>query len=448
MKTKLQLTILFGLICTLTFGQVNLPATPQPTPFRHFGTENFQNPTNAIPDPMEMFWGTEQKKRTKRQNQQIIREVQMRQAQRREAQRKLYAELKTNRINYSLPSYGQIESTKYYRNAFEQLNAMNPKNFSVKKATFIIENAYFQKQKNYDDFNKIIEQTGDFLQTKMDELGYNPNSNLAKNFMLFQFFADTLQIKSKDLKHLPFKYDFEDYMGIKDWSKMFVTKLLATGKGQCNSLPRLYLILAEEIGAEAFLSLSPNHSYIKFRDKDDNWYNVELTNGMFTTNSFILQSGYIKAEALQNGTYMQSMTNQQLLSVLLTDFAQGYVHKFGYDSFVKKTIDRALELYPKNINANMVKSNYLTVLFEYVAHQAGINPRNPQDLQNIRYFPKIVDLLNKTNAQYHKIDNLGYEHMPAEAYENWLNSLKEAKQKQQNREMRNQFDIKLKPLKS
>jgi len=229
---------------------------------------------------------------------------------------------------------------------------------------------------------------------------------------------------------------------------MFLTELVRTGKGQCNSLPRLYLILAEEIGAEAFLSLSPNHSYMKFRDKDDNWYNVELTNGMFTTNSFILQSGYIKAEAVQNGIYMQNMTNRQLLSVLLTDLAQGYVHKFGHDSFVNKTIDKALELYPNNINAQMVKSNYLTVLFEYVAYQAGINPRNPRDLQNIRYYPKIVEMLNKTNAQYATIDNLGYEHMPAEAYENWLNSLKEAKQKQQNREMRKQFNIQLNPLKN
>src|SRR5690606_22632601 len=117
-------------------------------------------------------------------------------------------------------------------------------------------------QQDYEEFNSIVNQTGDFLREKMDELGYDKESNLAKNFMLFQFFSDTLEIKSRDLKHLPLEYDFEDYMGINDWSKMFVSKLLETGKGQCNSLPRLYLILAEEIGAEAFLSLSPNHSYI------------------------------------------------------------------------------------------------------------------------------------------------------------------------------------------
>ena len=71
----------------------------------------------------------------------------------------------------------------------------------------------------------------------MDELGYDKESNLAKNFMLFQFFSDTLEIKSKDLKHLPFKYDFDDYMGIKDWSKMFVSKLLEQEKASAIPYP-------------------------------------------------------------------------------------------------------------------------------------------------------------------------------------------------------------------
>lgn len=358
--------------------------------------------------------------------------------------KKIYADLKADRINYSLPSYGNIESTKYYRNAFDQLNGLNPNDFSIKKATFLIENTYFEEQQNFEDFDKLIKQTGNFIREKMSELEFDPNSNLAKNFMLFKFFSDTLEIKSKDLKHLPFKYDFDDYLGIEDWSKMFVSKLLATGKGQCNSLPRLYLILAEEIGAEAFLSLSPNHSYIKFRDEDNNWYNVELTNGMFTTDSSILQSGFIKSEALQNEIYMQQMTEKQLLSQLLSDFAMGYTRKFGYDAFVNQVIDKALELYPNSISANMMKSNYLTVQFEYVAQQVGINPRNRQELQNIRFYPKIVELLNNVNAQYDQVDNLGFEFMSPQDYEKWLASLQETKQKEDNEAMQKQFNIKLK----
>lgn len=438
MKTdflKLYVTLLCILTSLLTFGQVQMPKMPTPANFQVITSTQYSNSTSAFPpsnltasqsNGMNLY--EQDRKQVEQQHNEI---------------NQIYADLNNKRINYSLPSYSNIESAVYYQRGFDKLNELNPDKFSIKDATFIIENAYFEEQENYENFDKLVKQTGDFLREKMDKLGYDQNNNLAKNFMLFKFFSDTLEIKSQDIKHLPFKYDFEDYMGIQDWSKMFVSKLLATGKGQCNSLPRLYLILAEEIGAEAFLSLSPNHSYIKFRDENDYWYNVELTNGMFTTETFILQSGFIKSEALQNEIYMQTISSEQLLAQLLADFAQGYARKFGYDSFVKKVIDRALQLYPNSITTNMLNSNYLTQQFEYITKQIGINPRDKTDLQNIRYYPEIVALLNQVNTQYATIDNLGYEYMSPHDYEKWLTSLKDTKQQQENQEMKEQFNIKL-----
>lgn len=430
---KIHFTLFYGLICSLSFCQIQLPKTPQAVTFPEItrNTHVISSISNTVfpnaqPNGMNVY-------------EQDLKKV----AQEENELKQIYADLHSEQINYNLPDYNNIESTKYYQKAFNQLSQLNPVDFSIKEATFIIENAYFEQKEDYEEFGKIVQQTGDFLREKMIELGYDQNRNLAKNFMLFQFFADTLEIKSKDLKHLPFKYDFEDYLGINNWSNMFVSKLLSTGKGQCNSLPRLYLILAEEIGAEAFLSLSPNHSYIKFRDEDNNWYNVELTNGMFTTDSSILQSGFIKSEALQNEIYMQKMTKEQLLSQLFSDFAQGYAGKFGYDAFVKQVIDKALELYPNSISANMMKSNYLTTQFEYVAQQIGINPRNKQELQNIRNYPKIVDLLNQVNTQYSQIDDLGFEFMSPEDYQKWLLSLQETKQQKDDDAMKKQFNIKL-----
>jgi len=92
----------------------------------------------------------------------------------------------------------------------------------------------------------------------------------------------------------------------------------------------------------------------------------------------------------------------------------------------------------------MLSANFQTHKFEYLAKQLNINPRNKQDLQNIRFYPKVVEALNKTNQQYNKVDNLGYEHMSEEAYQNWLNSLKEAKQKSESGEIKKTFQLKVK----
>ena len=434
MKTNTRkpfLPLFFGLMCSLVYSQVQLPKTPVASGFKDYTSEHGM-PKSSVPNTSFQI--------PRSNGLAIYEQDRLRVEQQEEALKQAYAELNAGRINIALPSYSNIESTKHYRNAFDKLLELNPNEFSIKKATFIIENAFFEEEKEDAEFDAIIEQSGDFIREKMKELDFDQNSNLAKNFMLFKFFSDTLQIKSKNLKHLPLKYDFEDYMGIKDWSKMFVSKLLSTGKGQCNSLPRLYLILAEEIGAEAYLSLSPNHSYIKFRDEDGNWYNVELTNGMFTTDSMILQSGFIKSEALQKGIYMQQLTSKQLFSQLLTDFGGGYTRKYGYDAFVKKVIDKALELNPNSISANMFNADFLTEQFEYAAKQVGVNIRNRTDLQNIRFYPEIVQLLNRTKAQYSKVDDLGFEFMSPEAYQKWLASLLDTEQQESNKDLQAQFN--------
>ena len=98
-----------------------------------------------------------------------------------------------------------------------------------------------------------------------------------------------------------------------------------------------------------------------------------------------------------------------------------------------------MELYPNGIGANLIKANLLTIGFEYVCQQLDINPRNKVDLQNIRHYPNIVKLLNTVNDQYDIVDNLGYTHMPPEAYQDWLQSMKEQKNVQENKRINEQF---------
>jgi len=462
MKTKRKITrkrinrkvflllLAFGLILNEINGQTidsidPTPKTPEVSTFKQPKIVNNQpnNPTPKIPQIYNPNLSTQE--RNQLLIQQADRQIEQRQQQRDQLIKEAVAEFdKPNRsINYNLPSFSDQPETEFYHKAFKQLSAMDRNNYSVKDATFIIENAYYEQKESKERFNQIIKETGEFLLQKMNDFGYDMNNNLAKNFILFRFFSDTLQVKGKDLKHFPINYDFDDYMGKNEWSKMFVNKLLYANTGQCNSMPRLYIILADEIGAEAYLNLAPNHTYIKFKDETNYWYNVELTNHMFTTNTMVLNSGYIKSEALNNGVYMKNLSKKELFSQMLTDFALGYTHKFGYDEFVKTIIDEALELYPNSINANMMLANYQTQKFEYVMQQHQINPRNKQELQNIRYFPKAIELLNKVNNQYDKIDNLGYELMSAQAYEKWLASLKNSKEKQISNEIQKDFENKL-----
>lgn len=424
---KINLTILIIFFALNIFGQIQQPKIPtiqvfEPiVPSQSFPNQNNNPNYNKAPTGTELY--------EKDRQEQIRRQQQL---------YNIYRELdqsnKSN-VSYSLPSCVSLKGADSYQFAFTELMKMteNLNEFSIAKANFIVENAYYENTGNYQNFEKTIKEIGQFLDLKMQEYGFDPNDNLAKNMLLFRFFTDTLEIKSKNQRHLPFKYDFDDYSGKEDWSKMFVLKALMTNSGQCHSLPLLYLIIAEEIGAEAQLAFSPGHTYIKFKDSNGKWYNVELTNSMLTTDAFILQSGYIKAEALQNRIYMQPVNKKQLISHALFDLAKGYVAKYCYDEFVGKVVEEAIKLDSTNIMAHTLKSDYLTVKFQYISQQLGINEQNYK--QKLAQYPKAKEAFIARNKQYDKIDFLGYEDIPADAYENWLNSLNEAKQKQQSEQL-------------
>ena len=426
--------ILFLLIPIFTFSQVKLPNVPQPTQFQQYNNQSFGTPTNMQPpNPMDIFYGKDEQTRIQQQNQQIIQEVQRNEKQRIEAQNQLRKDINeayaTNSINYNLPSLSNQKGTEYYRQVFDEMLTLNIETFSIKDVNFKIENAYFENQLQKEEFDKTINQIADFILTKMKELNFDTDSNSAKNFMIFKFFTETMQVKGFKEKHFPIQYDFEDYWGIQDYSKMFVTKLLQTNTGQCHSMPLLYLTIAEQIGAVAYLSQSPNHSYIKFQDERGKWYNLELTNGMFTVPSFILNNGFIRSEAIQNNIYMQNMTKKELLSQFFTDLASGYIHKFGYDEFVEKVTNKALELNPKSITANMNKANFNTQTLKYVAWQLKLTEETKEKIKN---YPKAMEILKNMQNQYNLIDDLGFQQMPAEAYEKWLGSLNQTQNKQEN----------------
>lgn len=436
--------IFFFLTNNFLFAQVALPEVSQPFLFQRYDNQSFHYRRDNNIGTVNPIVNIDLQ-RQQIQHQQIINEVEQHERKRLETINQIkkeieefYSERKNSK--YDFPSLSNVTGTKYYYDVFEKMLKLDSLNFSTKEVNFDIENAYFENKMSKEEFNQTIKRTGEFLIAKMKELGYDLNSNSAKNYMLFQYFSETLEVKGFKTKHFPLKYDFEDYRGAKNWSKMFVTKLLKTGTGQCHSMPLLYLTLAEEINAEAFLSLAPEHSYIKFQDEiSKKVYSIELTNGMFSTPSFILNSGYIKAEALQNRMYMQNLSKQELLGYLYADLANGYIHKFGYDGFVEQVVYKALELDPKNVFAQMIKSNYDTKHFEYACSKVGINPRNKEELQRIKNYPEIIQLLMKVNHQYKTIDDLGYEAMPAEVYERWLKSVNQEKNKQEDEKMKEQL---------
>ncbi len=397
-----------------------IPETPKPHKFRIVSASPYSTPQTYQSQIVSLNSSTHQ-------NQQLAhyendkRKV----AQRELALKEIYKELGSSRLNvrYTFPSFEADARTGHYYKAFDKLNAMNPDDFSLKEATFIIENAFYENKRSYAEFEQTISNIGGFIKDAMIEQNLDPKSNLSKNLSIYQYIADTLTVNGKT--HNPYTYDFNDYMGQENWDNMFVSKLLYQSKGQCNSMPRLYMILAEEIGAESYLAFAPNHSFIRFKDNIGEWHNAELTSGAIMSDIFMLDSGFMKAETVQNGNYMTGLSKAQIMAQLLNDLASGYISKFGRDEFIERVIDKALELNPNGINSNIHKFNMQLARMSYVAQQ--LNAKHPDQLKP---YPKALEIFNALAQQDQKLKSLGFEEMPKERYKAWLASLKAEKEKQ------------------
>lgn len=302
---------------------------------------------------------------------------------------------------------------KYFEEAYQEINAMltDQKPVSFKRAVFLSENAYLNNTLSYSAFDLAIKSTAFYIQQTAEnlKLKHPKEKPLSVNYAIFQYITDTTYRVRGDkiYRFLPYRYDFSDFNGQKDWRKMFVTKLLEEGTGNCRSLPYFYKLLADECKVEANLALAPNHIYIKHRDvgkREEGWlrrmYNVELTNGSFPMDGWIVASGYITLDGIRNALFMDTLSAKQSVGLCLLDLAKGYERKFGVKGvFVAKCVEAVLKVQPFNINALLLKAELLKEQYDK----------------------------NKTPANFQLLEthcgNLvkwGYREMPIEMYLNWL----------------------------
>ncbi len=182
-------------------------------------------------------------------------------------------------------------------------------------------------------------------------------------------------------------------------------------------MPLLYLILAEELGVKAWLSYSPQHSYVRLQNNKGNWFNLELTNGHYSADSWILGSSFIKSEALKNQLYMDTLSKKVLIAGTLHELGKGYAQKFGYDGFVLQCAETSLKHHDKDVFAMQMKADWATMRFKYVMYQLNYPPKN-----QIHLYPKANQILQEMYDIYGYIDKTGYEQMPEELYTAWLKS--------------------------
>lgn len=304
------------------------------------------------------------------------------------------------------------ESKKLFKDAFEEYLEMleGEKEISLKRAVFLFENAFSDDTLNYEEFCKTISNI-------VYKLEYNiVLNNLEKYKTVGNWAAYTYLKEPSPLNNNQhYEYDFEDFSGQKDFSNMFVTKLLRTKKGNCSSLPLLYKILCDELGTESYLAIAPRHLYIKHQDENGHWVNVELTNGGFPRDQWIIQQLGISVEAIKSEIYMSPLSDKENIILCIHYLANAYKHKYSYDNFVYQLVNKGLSYSPNNILLLTMKADCL--LHSGLEAEKDSNRDHKQYQANYHLYKECVSHIN----------SLGYSEISPEDYDELMKKIESEK---------------------
>ncbi len=313
-----------------------------------------------------------------------------------------------------IPAFGSVyaEHKQLYQDAFNEIKLMleGKQQYSFKRAVFVTENAYLQGRLNYSDFNNEIKA----ISSKLKNFVVNRNiqqNKIALNYAAFAYMMDSISENG----YKPYAYDFSDFLGNENFENMFVSKLMGTKAGNCHSLPYFYKILCDEVGAEAFLAVAPNHCYVKHKDAEGKWVNIELTNASSPRDQWIIQQMHISSEAIRTGAYMKPLNKQEALALCLFDLTMCYKLQFGFDDFYFDIVNEGLKYYPNSIELTMEKANYYGSLV--------MKAKELNSIEEAKYYYELYMEADK------RIGELGYQEETPEQYAEWVQSVEEEKAK-------------------
>lgn len=147
----------------------------------------------------------------------------------------------------------------------------------------------------------------------------------------------------------PYQYDFNDPKGTAVRNKL-LPQYLKSRKGNCVSMPFLFIILGQRLGIDVTASTAPEHYFVKYTDSDSGaTYNLETTSGGHPSREvWYRQEMPMTDQAIANGIYMQRLTKTETAAAMATVLVEHFADQGEYEK-VLTISDAILPFYPKNI---------------------------------------------------------------------------------------------------
>lgn len=222
----------------------------------------------------------------------------------------------------------------------------------------------------------------------------------------------------------PYQYDLDDPLGTNINNKLLPT-YLSSKKGNCVTMPFLFIILGQRLGLVVTAATAPVHVFVKYRDEAGTWYNLETTSGANPArDAWIRQQLPMTDEAVANGVYLQPLTKKETVALMAETLTESYVDQHEYEKVITVS-NLILEYYPKDVSVMIRMSNaYYELMNKFYARKY----RSPNDIPD-RAKGNYLYLSQNNRLWATKAKALGWREYRQEDDAKYLQTIKEAKAK-------------------
>lgn len=171
-----------------------------------------------------------------------------------------------------------------------------------------------------------------------------------------------------------FAYDSEDPLG-RNLRSRLLSNYVSTRKGNCVSMPVLFLIVADRVGLNVHLAAAPLHWFVRYTDAAGADHNLEATSGGHEARTDWYRINLPMSDrAIQSGAYMRTLSKRETVAAMAATVIDYLIGERRYQEAME-VADAVLAVNPRDTYALVKKGTAIAGLIktEYGETYAGLD---------------------------------------------------------------------------
>lgn len=223
-----------------------------------------------------------------------------------------------------------------------------------------------------------------------------------------------------------FAYDLAgDPKGFKISNKL-ITNYLKTRKGNCVSMPLLFVILGQKLGINVTIARAPEHFFVRHIDESGQSFNLETTTGAGLKKDSSYKSEFeIPQKAIDSGLYLRTLNKKETVLMIFMTLKERYCSAKEAQNLMVIS-DFLLSKNPNSIDGMLGKgyAYYLQLNRDFLSKYS-----KPRDIP-IDKREEFIKLEDNNRIWYEKAEALGWREPSKEFERNYLKQVNQAVQLQ------------------